>query len=109
VANKRLKLARAEMQQHHNDAFYTALSSALWGYIGDKLGIPASALTRENVSEKLAEAGASEELIEQTIHVIDECEMARFTPEHSDTEVSTLYQNATDVINGLEATKRSKQ
>jgi hypothetical protein len=41
--------------------------------------------------------------------VLDESEMARFTPEHSDTEVSTLYQNATDVINGLEATKRNKQ
>lgn len=109
VANKRLKLARAEMQRHNNDEFYTALSAALWGYISDKLGIPSSALTRDNVSEKLAEAGASEQLIEQTIHVIDECEMARFTPEHSDTEVSILYQNATDVINGLEATKRNKQ
>ncbi len=109
VANKRLKLARAEMQRHHNDEFYNALSAALWGYISDKLGIPSSALTRDNISEKLAEAGASEELIAQTIHVLDECEMARFTPEHSDTEVSTLYQNATDVINGLEATKRNKQ
>jgi hypothetical protein len=109
VANKRLKVARTEMQRHNNDAFYTALSAALWGYISDKLGIPSSALTRDNVSEKLAEAGASEQLIEQTINVIDECEMARFTPEHSDTEVSTMYQNATDVINGLEATKRNKQ
>jgi hypothetical protein len=109
VANKRLKLARNEMQRHNNDAFYTALSAALWGYISDKLGIPSSALTRDNVSEKLAEAGASEELIEKTINVIDDCEMARFTPEHSDTEVSTMYQNATDVINGLEATKRNKQ
>jgi hypothetical protein len=97
------------MQRHNNDAFYTALSAALWGYISDKLGIPSSALTRDNVSEKLAEAGATPELIEQTIHVIDECEMARFTPEHSDTEVSTMYQSATDVINGLEATKRNKQ
>jgi hypothetical protein len=109
VANKRLKLARTEMQRHHNDEFYTALSAALWGYISDKLGIPSSALTRDNISEKLAAAGATDELIAQAIHVLDECEMARFTPEHSDTEVSTLYQNATDVINGLEATKRNKQ
>jgi hypothetical protein len=109
VANKRLKIARAEMQRHNNEAFYAALSAALWGYISDKLRIPSSALTRDNISEKLTEAGATNELIDQTIHVLDECEMARFTPEHSDTEVSTLYQNATDVINGLEATKRNKQ
>lgn len=109
VAARRLKEARRMMNARDNDAFYASLASALWGYVGDKLAIPSSALTRDNISEKLEEAGASSDLIGRTINVLDECEMARFTPQHSDSEVSSLYQNAVDVINGLEATKPKKQ
>lgn len=105
VAGKRLRQAREYMQAHKNDEFYASLASALWGYISDKLGIPASALTRENISERLLETGAPAPLVEKTIDVLDQCEMARFTPQHSDDEIAGLYRNSVDVINGLEAVK----
>lgn len=108
VAAKRLRLARQQMDKHNEEAFYAAVSSALWGYMGDKLRIPASALTRDNITEKLTADGVSPELTKQTIDVLDDCEMARFTPGNTDTKMSELYQRATDVINGLEASKRKK-
>ena len=108
VATKRLKQARACMNAHQNDKFYDAVASALWGYIGDKLRIPASALTRDNISERMSQAGYDSDLIDRTIKVLDECEMARFTPQHSDTEVQSLYNDTADVIKTIETTKLRK-
>ena len=107
VAAKRLRQARACMTAHENSQFYDAVASALWGYVGDKLRLPSSALTRDNISQRMADAGYSPELIERTIRVLDECEMARFTPQHSDSEVQTLYDDTADVIKSLETAKRT--
>ena len=106
VANRRLRTARAEMSRHNEDAFYAAVASALWGYMGDKLRIPASALTRDNITEKLSADGVGPETIQRTIAVLDDCEMARFTPGTADSKMSDLYQRATTAINELEASKR---
>lgn len=107
VAVKRLRLARQAMDAHRNDEFYTLLAKALWGYISDKLRIPASALTRDNIAEKLGAYGADPALTDKTISILDDCEMARFTP-HTDKEVSALYQTASDVIYALENVKQPK-
>jgi len=105
VAVRRLREARKAMAAHHNDEFYAILARALWGYLSDKLRIPASALTRDNIQEKLAATGAGDTLITRTIAILDDCEMARFTPMHSDMEVSTLYDQAVGVIKDLEAVR----
>ena len=108
VATRRLRLARKAMNEHHNEQFYALLAKALWGYISDKLQIPASELTRDNIAERLGSYGADQALVDKTIAILDDCEMARFTPAHSDTEVSALYKTATDVINALESVRRVK-
>lgn len=101
VASKRLTKARAAMGRHNGDEFYAAVSSALWGFLSDKLKIAASSLTRENISGKLLEAGTDPALVDRCIKLLDECEMARFTPSHTDTEMSEIYEEANNVINGL--------
>lgn len=106
VANKRLREARNEMNAHHNDAFYAALAKALWGYISDKLSISASQLTRDNVAEKLSAYGLDAAATQNVIEVLDSCEMARFTPDHSDAEVAELYKNATAAIKNIEDVKK---
>ena len=70
---------------------------------------PSSALTRDNISDKLNDYGVAPELVAQTIDLLDECEMARFTPEHSDTEVSELYDRAANIINAIDSTKPAKK
>lgn len=102
VAEKRLRTARDAMQTNRTEDFYAALSAAIWGYISDKLRIPASALTRDNISEKMETAGASQQLISETINILDACEMARFTPLHSNDEIATQYRNAETMINSIE-------
>lgn len=106
VATKRLKAARAMMNAHNSNGFYDAIASALWGYISDKLRMPASTLTRENISERLKQRDVPEPLIDRTIRVLDDCEMARFTPQHFDAELSDLYNGTAAVIRDLETYKR---
>ena len=105
VASKRLREAYGLMKEHKSDAFYASLAKALWGYISDKLAIPASGLTRDNVAGKLADYGLDQQSINNVLHVLDECEMARFTPAHSDEEMAQLYHNAEDTIKSIEDVK----
>ena len=104
-ATRRLREAKREMDRGNWDAFHQALGSALWGYMSHKLGIPASGLIRDNISEQLARYGASQQTIDDVIAILDECEMARFTPQHSDTEMRGLYDKAAAAIKSIENVK----
>lgn len=105
VVRKRLKLARQYMQQHKEEDFYNEMLRAMWGYLSDKLSIPSSQLFRQNISEKLSERGAPIELCEMFINVLDECEMARYTPSGSQEKIEEIYRQASDAINRLEDVK----
>ncbi len=106
MAAKKLKTAREYMKSHQNDKFYAELAKAMWGYISDKLGIAPSQLLRDNISSQLADYGASQQTVDEVLNVLDECEMARFTPQHSDQEVAQLYDNAVNAIKNLEDVKK---
>lgn len=107
VATERLRKARAAMNSHNADRFYEKLAAAIWGYLSDKLKMPASSLTRENIQGTLESRSASPELIAEVISIIDSAEMARFTPGHTDAEMSELYSRAASAINALESLKLS--
>ena len=107
VATKRLRLAAKALTANDADAFHESLARALWGYISDKLRIPSSALTRDNIREKLLESGISEELTDRTINILDQCEMARFTPDSSSPEhLKGLFDESSAVIKAVESTKK---
>ena len=63
VATKRMKLAGKLLSENKKDAFYDEVLKALWGYISDKLNIPVSRLSKDNIEEKLRNHGVNEELI----------------------------------------------
>ena len=106
-ATKRLRLAAKALTANDADAFHESLARALWGYISDKLRIPSSALTRDNIREKLLESGISEELTDRTINILDQCEMARFTPDSSSPEhLKGLFDESSAVIKAVESTKK---
>lgn len=108
IAKKRLRIAEKFANEGNEEKFYEEMLKALWGYISDKLAIPASKLTRQNVSEQLMAAGVSETVINPLIDVLDTCEMARYTPQKSSDEMSRIYREATSAINGMENTKIKK-
>lgn len=105
VAVKRLKKAAACMKSGDREKFYDEMLIALWGYVGAKLNIPTSELNRQNVAERLAEAGASEEVINQFVAVLDDCEFAKYAPGSGEDELKTVYERGADIINSLEDSK----
>lgn len=106
VARKRLKAAEGFMKSHQSDKFYEETLRALWGYLSDKLSIPASQLTRDNIVARLTAKGVSTELADRVIAILDQCEMARYTPDSSaDASVEALYNETADTINAIEKTK----
>lgn len=106
MAKKRLAVAATLMGKNDSAAFYDAVLKALWGYIGDKLSIPASALTRSNVSEELTRYGADETTIANIINVLDECEMARYTPESLNRPLKDVYDSAFEAMNALQTVSK---
>ncbi len=109
IARKRLKMADRYLTSHDNDKFYEEMLRATWGYLSDKLGIPASRLTRDNIAVQLSEYGAPQQLAESFINIIDECEMARYSPAQSDEQLENLYKEASKAMNEMESIKRTKQ
>lgn len=102
MARRRLRKAEVCMKNKEADRFYDEMLSALWGYIGDKLRMPTSELTRQNISEKLEADGIPEEVLTRFINLLDECEFAKYAPSATKDNMSPVYEEGTEVINNLE-------
>ena len=104
VAKKRLKAAAAYLKTGDADKFYEEMLRALWGYLSDKLAIPTSGLNRENVEAAMLDKGYTPEAIKPIMQVLDDCEMARYTPQ-SPAQMDSVYTAGTRAINNIENSK----
>ena len=80
VATRRLKVAKQKMRENDKAIFYDEVLKALWGYLSDKLSMPVSELSKDNISAKLADRQVPEELIGECVALVGECEFARYAP-----------------------------
>ncbi|MGB5529416.1 MAG: BatD family protein, partial [Ignavibacteriaceae bacterium] len=80
VAKNRLKQAKKLMDTQNHKEFYTELSSALFGYLEDKLHIPKSEFTVERASDDLRNRSISNDLISNLKTGAEKCEFVRFAP-----------------------------
>ena len=103
VAKNRLKLAKKLMDTQNYKEYYTELSSALFGYLEDKLHIPKSEFTIERASDELRSKNISEDLITELKTSAEKCEFVRFAPgaEKSGAK-KDMYDEITEVIINLE-------
>ncbi len=102
IARKRLKLAQKFLKQGNQEAFWSEVSNALWGYMSDKFNIPRSTLSMTSVNEALIAKNVNEELIKQFISILNNCEFARFAPGNKSQAMDELYNQAIDVITRTE-------
>ena len=102
VAIKRMKLAGKLLSENKKDAFYDEVLKALWGYISDKLNIPVSRLSKDNIEEKLRNHGVSEELIKEFLNALNDCEFARFAPGEENQAMDKVYSSSIEVISKME-------
>ncbi len=103
AAKKRLSVAKSNMNGKSSDKFHDEITKGLWGYLGDKLAIPAADLTKDSVRAVLIEKGIEEAKVERFLDVIDECEFARYSQSAGESsEMSRIYDDAVEVIGDLE-------
>lgn len=103
VAVKRLKLSKKFLSDNKRDEFYDEILKALWGYVSDKLNIPMSRLSKDNIEEKLCNYGVDNELIKEFLSVLDNCEFARFSPSEANTGMEKIYEEALRIIGKMES------
>ncbi len=105
VARKRLAGAGKFLRSNQFEQFYAELLRAMQTYLGDKFMIPASQMNREKIVGALGEHGASEETVGEVIRIIDECEMARYTPNLTSENADKIFESARSCINNIENLK----
>lgn len=102
VASKRMKQAGRLLANNERDAFYDEVLRALWGYVSDKLSIPVSRLSKDNIEGELTKVGIDSELIDQFIRALNDCEFARFAPGDANQAMDAVYHASVDVISRIE-------
>lgn len=101
AARKKLSIAQKHMTAGEKSAFFEEVSKALWGFVGDKLAIPPSDLSRDNLTTILQNRNVGDETINSLLQTIDQCEMARFGGA-SGADTNAVYQQALNSIVTLE-------
>ena len=108
VAQRRLKTARGFASRGDRNGFYAEMLNAMWGYMSDKLSIPVSELSKDNINAELEQFGVNEQLRKEAMDLIDKCEFAQYAPELAQGNLNAVLDEAAGVIDRLENVKRKK-
>ena len=102
VAVKRLKIANRFLKENKKNEFYDEILKTLWGYMSDKLSIPVSQLSKENIATELSGKGVDEALINEMQELLNDGEFARYAPGDAGSTMDKVYYKAIDVISKME-------
>ena len=103
LAKKRLRKAESFLKKSDAVGFYEESMHALWGYVADKLNIPAASLTKDNVREILLSHEADESLVNDFLDTLSQCEFARFAPgADSGQSMQSLFDHALNLITQMD-------
>ncbi|WP_417784810.1 BatD family protein [Tenacibaculum sp.] len=94
-------LSEAQKQLGNKEAFYEALERALHNYLKAKLGVETSDISREKITDLLANKNVSTETINSFIEVFNNCDFARYTP-ITNVQMKEEYEKAKQVITQLD-------
>lgn len=102
VAVKRLKIAKKLLDQNRKNEFYDEILKTLWGYMSDKMNIPVSLLSKDNVANELEKRGADVSLVNELNAALNEAEFARYAPGDAGEAMDKVYAMAINVISRME-------
>ncbi len=106
LARKRLSTAKKFLDNKQFDKFTEEINKAIWGFLSDKFAIEYAKLTRDNIEEFMIKASLDNELINQTIELLDKAEFARYAPHSQEADFSDLYNEAENIVYKIEETLR---
>ncbi len=101
-AEEKLATAKKYLGENNGRAFYDEVSRAMFGYVGDKLNMPPSEFSKQNISEKLSSLNVNQEHIAKFTEIIKTAEMALFAGMDNNASMSKVYGDALDVVAKIE-------
>ncbi len=101
MALKRLCKSKGYMDDGKESLFYEETMRALYGYISDKLNIPVSDLSKDNIEERMIGGGIVQGDVEAMIKLLSDCELARYSSGAS-LNMGSVYQASLDIIGRFE-------
>ena len=102
VAVKRLKVAKNLLKENKKNEFYDEILKTLWCYMSDKLNIPVSQLSKDNITTELEKKRVEQELVTELHNLLNECEFARYAPGDASAAMDNVYKMAIAVISNME-------
>lgn len=100
-ARKHLREAQKAAQNNNREAFFKAISTALWGYLASKLQIPHSRISKEEVRMALQQKGISSEATQNLMELLESAELAQYaTLDRSDLQHD--YEKAAAILTEVE-------
>ncbi|MEQ8623716.1 MAG: BatD family protein [Vicingaceae bacterium] len=105
LAKRRLAKAEKHLKTSDLRSFYEEISTALYGYFGDKFDISIAELSQEKIIELLGADDDTEAIRTEVKKVLEEAEMARFAA-NSNVNAQALYDEAALIISKTESLKR---
>ncbi len=101
-AKKRLKSAGREMRSNNAKGFFEEVLKALRGYMSDKLSIPLSELSQENIRQSIENKTVDKKLFDKFVELVDTCEYAQYAPAGESVSLEDIYRKAIKIISKLE-------
>jgi len=102
VAVKRLKKAEEFLKKGDKKHFYEECYRAVIQYLQDRMGLQLSEISGAKVKVFLMEKGIAESLANEAEDIANVCEMARFAPPGSATELSDFHTRCIRFISNME-------
>lgn len=100
-----LRDLQAQASANEGEAFYSTLFHLLQERLGERLDLPASAITEAVVDERLRPMGVPDETLERLRGLFHTCNQARYAPQTSTEELASLIP---EVESALEELKNLK-
>ncbi len=103
VAKKRLSKARGLAHTESQRAFYAEMSTALTGFLADRLNLAEAGLVHDDARRQLGARGVPEDVIAAYFACLDVCDRNLFSPTAGDTaEMTTLLDRAAIVMSDMD-------
>lgn len=103
MAELRLSQAKKYLDANNSRAFFDEVSKAMLGYVCDRLKIPLSALSKENVQEQLTLLKVAPERIQQFMKILESCELALFAGKADSDNMKEIYVSSIESLKEIES------
>lgn len=101
-ARRRLAKANALLKSGKSEMVNAEVARSLWGYLGDKLRIPPSEITREKCYTALRVRNAEEEIITELDRILTATEYSQYAPVSEGESPAALCKRAATLIGKLD-------